>query len=176
MKTKLVLAASLLILTFAACKKSNDTPDTKEILKAFNSGVLFNTWIINDEDDNKQTITRNTEMFFYKFDPHLTIKKDNTYSFIYKNYFNKSYTETGTWTYDKADMLELKGKPLTVQLQPKEFAKEMTFDYSFQIISLSEEDLVINRIITRTTSTGTEGTSGSPTETVNEKLFLEDND
>ena len=169
MKTKIFCCLSIIILLTCACKKSTTNPatgvkDGVDITKAINSGVLFGTWIINDEDVSKQKETQNSQVFTNKARPELTFNKDKTYQLNYTDSITqKPVYENGTWSINTAmNTIILKGP-----------AKE----YSFTISTLNEEDLIFNHEIQTTkTVTNAEGVTSAQPVTAIEILYLEDND
>src|ERR1043166_3206957 len=139
MKSKIFFALSIIILTATSCKKSTAKPVPSvdngiNITNAVNSGTLFQKWIINDDDSEKQKITQTSQVFENKTDPELTFEKNGTYLLSYTDsHSHKSFSETGTWFADtKLNAIVLKGGPS---------------EYTFTINTLNEEDLVLTHMI-----------------------------
>ncbi len=169
MKTKILMALSILILTVSSCKKINTKPTQNpqkgiDITKAVNSSDLYITRIINDEDTKKQSDTQKSIVFANKLNPELTIDKSGSYALIYKDSLtSNNITEKGTWTTNiTSNSIILKG-PVN--------------EYTFVINTLNQEDFVITHMIQGTKSTKTnEGVISTQSVMVEETLYMEDND
>ncbi|MCW3077612.1 MAG: hypothetical protein JWO32_2221 [Bacteroidetes bacterium] len=162
MKIKLFVILNVLLLSFSNCKKSKIVVDGIDVTKAVDSGILFSTWIINDDDDKKEKATANSNYFTGKVKPEITFSKSGSYDLVYLVSGVKT-TETGTWFTDKASN----------QLVLKSNGKES----NFLINELDEEDFVLTNVYTAVkTVTNKEGVVTSQTQTVKEMLYMEDND
>ncbi len=167
MKTKFLCTLSVIILTGAACKKSvidpKDSYKSIDIVKAVNSGVLFGTWLINDEDVYKQKATQNSTVFTDKLRPELTFGKNKSYLLNFTDSLTaKPVSEKGTWSVNGTDN--------TIILQGSK-------TYTFSITTLNEEDVVfIHMIPGIKTTTSSEGITSSQATMVPEILYMEDND
>jgi hypothetical protein len=167
MKTKILFALSVIILIGGSCKKSFTDPKNPsngiDITKAVNSGALFSTWYMNDEDVSKQKDTQSSTVFRNKVRPQLSFDKGGTYALNYMDSLTgKPISEAGTWSTNTSDnTLILKGSNT----------------YTFSILSLTEETLVFMHVIpvTKTTTTS-EGVASSQTTMGSEMLYMEDND
>ncbi|MBA3665315.1 MAG: hypothetical protein H0W61_14045 [Bacteroidetes bacterium] len=162
MKSKIIFTVSLFILGLAGCKKATMNPDGINIDKAIDSGVLFSTWIINDDDTKKEQLTENSNYFKNKEKPELTLDKKGTYVLNYTSSGIK-ISEKGTWTKESS----------TNKLILKYNGTESVFVINI----VNEEDFVITNIYTDIKNvTNAEGVVTAQSQTVKEILYLEDND
>ena len=164
MKTTSIYCLFSIVLFTFSCKKSTLNPDGINIKKAIDSGVLFSTWIINDDDVAQQKQTQQSDMFTNIGKPLLSFDKNKTYLLSYKDLTtNKPVTESGTWDTNNSSNELILHRP--------------NKDYNLLILKLNEEDLIFsNSIQSTTTVTNSEGVSSTQTQTVKQTLYMEDND
>lgn len=173
MKTIILSGLCILSLTFTSCKKSFMDTDSANIAKSFSNGYLYNTWMINDEDSQKNSATVNSAIFSNKANPAFTFKNDGHYEFSYVDKTTQNLvTEVGFYTLDVPNkQLSLKGSP--------KFSDPNTSwpNYTFQVQQLSEEVLQLGNTVTNTTKTiDTRGQIDVQTRTTTDTLYMEDND
>lgn len=162
MKIKLFIILNVLLFSFSNCKKSKIVAEGIDVTKAVDSGILFSTWIINDDDDKKEKATVNSNYFSGKVKPEITFSKSGTYDMVFLAAGVKT-TESGTWFTNKASN----------QLILRSNGKES----NFLINELNEEDFVLTNVYTAAKSvTNNEGVVSSQTQTIKEILYMEDND
>ncbi len=168
MKMKLILSLSIILLTASSCKKTNTKPPDIQhgidITKAVNSGALFIKWIINDDDGNKATGMQNSTVFLSKLKPELTFDKQGTFVLNYTDSLtHKPVTESGTWRTDvNSNCLIIKGP---------------SYEYSFTVNTLDEEDLILAHVIQTSQQIKTsEGVVSTQQVSIVETLYMEDDD
>ncbi len=164
MKTTAIFGLITIVLFTFSCKKSTLNPNGINIKQAIDSGVLFSTWIINDDDVTQQKQTQQSDLFINIGKPLLSFDKNKTYILSYKDLTtNKQITESGTWDTNNSSNELILHRP--------------NKDYNLLILKLDEEDLIFsNSIQTTTTVTNSEGVTSTQTQTTKQTLYMEDND
>ncbi len=173
MKTIILSGLCILSLAFTSCKKTFMDTNSANISQSFSNGYLYNTWVINDEDSQKNAATVNSATFSNKANPTFTFKSDGRYEFSFVDNGTQSLvTETGMYTID------LPNKQLSLKGGPKSSGPTGNWpNYTFQVQQLSEEVLQLGNTVTNTTKTvDTRGQVDVQTRTTTDTLYMEDND
>lgn len=183
MKINCIIIGFAILFCICSCKKNESNPGS-DVAKGIQKGYLYNTWIINDEDSDLETKTKNTQTFKYKSEPAITFIKDNSYLFYYRDEKNIKRKESGIWKINDVMQIELTGDPLYFRYIVggkiiTDSAKTIINDYVFTIKNLTEEILILNSVSQKLTKAGgSESATTGVTEAFqyNELLYMEDND
>jgi hypothetical protein len=165
-------------LLLANCKKEKNDA-APDLATAVKDGMLFNTWVIDDENNAHYTSTTQSVTFKDKNFPRFIIHPDYTYSFDYYDRTNHRVNETGSCEINVGQK-ELTFYPGRLPLQAGQYndtASYLYFHYGFKVALLSEEELQLQNIVVKTTYiTDAEGVQHAVHENVMETLYMEDDD
>ena len=139
--------------------------DGTDIAYAMKQGYIYNTWVVDDDNQGHADITENSVTFKEKKEPQFVFKKNDTYIFTYTDSKTNLFTsEAGSYA------VNTDAKTITFRPSGKT-------EYTYKITCLTQENFTWIATIKQTSYTkDDEGGLIPHTTQSDETLYMEDND